>query len=508
MRKATGMIIAIIMLCALLLPAGAEQLSAPDYVMEGFDGDSGSHDWETNLFFQRMQEETGISFEFRQARNLSDWTTRKEGIIQGENLPDVLFKAELTDDEIRKMSREGILIDLKPYLEEYAPDLWALLQEHPDYLTAITLPDGTVPTLPSISELATNNLIWINETWLKNVQMEMPKTAEELTEVLRAFRDRDPNRNGQADEIPLSVLGMWDLRFLAHAFGITDNDSYLSLRDGQIRSSLTEDANREFLAWLHQLWTENLLSHSSFSMADSMRQITDSKAAVTYGMFLAASPLSVVPSEAMGQYTTMIPLSFEGRQTYRELIGPAIRGTFALTRTCREPERMIAWVNRLYTEQGSILMQVGREGSEYEWTEDGTWEWIADLQTVAEDVLPNATLGDGGLAPGLVTRDFQSKFADQNTQKLISAMIQIQPYQILPVPAYLLSGEDAETAARLQAGIAAYAEQKMAEFVTGDTPLDDGHWQEFCRETEERGLPEMISLWQKYVTAQGKGDAE
>jgi hypothetical protein len=41
--------------------AGAEE--APDYVMEGYDGGSASHDWETNLFFQRMQEDSAEGME-------------------------------------------------------------------------------------------------------------------------------------------------------------------------------------------------------------------------------------------------------------------------------------------------------------------------------------------------------------------------------------------------------------------------------------------------------------
>ena len=40
----------------------------------------------------------------------------------------------LTAEETAQMAKDGILIDLKPYLEQYAPDLWAILQENPEYL--------------------------------------------------------------------------------------------------------------------------------------------------------------------------------------------------------------------------------------------------------------------------------------------------------------------------------------------------------------------------------------
>ena len=107
--------------------------------------------------------------------------------------------------------------------------------------------------------------MWINTEWLRKLKLEMPTTADELTEVLRAFKEGDPNGNYQQDEVPLTFIGMWELRFLGHAFGITDNDYYVSEKDGTVTSSLTTEENRSFLAWLHQLWTEGIRQRLSWA---------------------------------------------------------------------------------------------------------------------------------------------------------------------------------------------------------------------------------------------------
>ena len=39
----------------------------------------------------------------------------------------------------------------------------------------------------------------------------------------------------------------------------------------------------------------------------------------------------------------------------------------------------------------------------------------------------------------------------------------------------------------------------MAEFVTGDTPLNPDTFREFSEELERLGLNDMIGIWQKYV---------
>ena len=247
-----------IIILALLLVFGiaaGEGSKAPDYILEGYDGEDTGRTWDTNLFFSRMREKTGIRFVFRQASGYNQWKERVEKIIAGENLPDVLFKAELTPTETRRMYEANVLINLKPYLEEHAPHLWALLQEHPEWMEAIEMPDGGIAALPAFNQLQSNDYMWINTDWLKRLGMKTPTTAEELTEVLRAFKTKDPNRNGSADEIPLTFLGMWELRFLGHAFGMVDNDYYVSVKDGQVTSSLTSDENRAFLTWLHTLCT-------------------------------------------------------------------------------------------------------------------------------------------------------------------------------------------------------------------------------------------------------------
>ena len=45
--------------------------------------------------------------------------------------------------------------------------------------------------------------MYINQKWLDNLGLDMPTTTDELRDVLQAFREKDPNGNGQTDEIPL-----------------------------------------------------------------------------------------------------------------------------------------------------------------------------------------------------------------------------------------------------------------------------------------------------------------
>ena len=490
----------ILMISVLFSCACAESTQkAPDYILEGYDGDLTYRNWDTNLFFSRMQEKTGISFQFRQWGDYQQWTDRKAEILEGKDLPDVLFKAELSSAETRDLYTNGLIIDLSPYLEEYAPNLWKLLEDHPEWKQAVSMPDGAIPALPCFNQLQNNDAMWLNTDWLKKLKLEVPGNAEELTEVLRAFKTGDPNGNYKQDEVPLTFIGMWELRFLGHAFGMTDNDYYLSVSDGTVSSSLTSDQNRSFLEWLHQLWQEGLIDHKGFISADSMRQITDEKTVNPYGMLLSSSPLTVLTESSLKNFSLLEPLEYNGKRVYRDLLGDLVQGTFALTRSCANPEKLVAWVDYLYTQEGNRLAVYGQEGEEYTWNEDGFWDWTASLETVANEYLPKRTISEGGTAPGLTDTSFQLKYADESTRRSVEQLTALKQYCVIPFPQVILNADDEARIAEIQKELSAWAEQSMARFVTGDIELTDETWDEFCRTAGEKGLAEMISLWQKYV---------
>ena len=483
---------AVCLLCcvALTLLAPWDALAASSFRLAGFDGDDSNHTWADNAFFTRMEARTGVSFTFDEYTDYQKWQAAKQTMFTDGTLPDVLFKAELTTREQITYAQQGKLIDLKPLLAENAPHLWALLNAHPEWLAAITLPDGQIVALPSINELPAQNAMWINRTWLDTLHLNAPTDLDSLVTVLRAFQTQDPNGNGKADEVPLSFLGPWDLKFLAHAVGLVadDNNLYVDAA-GKVCFMPEQDAYLTLLKRLAAMYAEGLLDPNGFYTSDAFRTVTDSKATMTYGMFFGPNPMNLLPYDAAEQYELLPPLSSGGKQVYRELNGSIMRGTFAITSACKDPAAMLRWVDVLYTDEGAVEAMAGESGKDYTTDADGSWSYAGDVEALSSYILYNLSIYDTGNMPWLFPLDFYSRYGNASIGRVNTQLLSLREWIVKPFPAYTLTPAQEDEIAPAQKALGRYVDESLARFVTGEWDVND---------------PAAISAYQSGLAAQGK----
>lgn len=472
------------------------------FSMAGYDDESTNHDWQTNLFFERMEALTGLKLELQQYTGAAQWKKAKADMLSGaQETPDALFKAALTMEETQAMYDAGLLLDLAPLLEEHAPNLTALLNSNPAWRDAITLPGGQIVALPYIDTLQFNNCMWINDNWLRQLNLKEPATTDELTEVLRAFKAHDLNGNGKDDEVPLTFATLWDLRFLLHGFGVNANDYYIAMNDdGTVRQILTSEENRAFLEWLHGLWEEGLIDRSGFSGLQNIAGNPSKETPVTYGVMMTSTPANLVYVDHVTQYVTMDPMVYDGKQVYRDLTGDVIRGTFAISSKCADPAALLKWVDFLYSEEGFILSEAGQAGSEFDWNDDGTWLWSDSAETLMNVTLPSATLRSGTAMPGAASVAFQKKLDNATTVHIINQLEALKNIDSLPYPQLWLPAETQRRADEMIYRIGSYAEQQMVWFVVGDVELNDETWAAFCQKVTDLGADELAGLFQQALT--------
>lgn len=120
-------------------------------------------------------------------------------IAAGE-MPDIFYPANGMEADLIK---NGALLDLTDLLPEKAPHLWEAIPEEVWDVVRTYDPTGEkrIYGIPNVRDMSLYAGL-IRQDWLDNLGLSMPQTQEEFVEVLRAFKNEDPNGNGMADEIP------------------------------------------------------------------------------------------------------------------------------------------------------------------------------------------------------------------------------------------------------------------------------------------------------------------
>ncbi len=482
--------------------AFAEETAAKEFVLAGFD-DTEYRNWTSNLFFERIEKMTGVQFELKQYKKDSEWAAFKAGLEKGGELPDVLFKAGLTTPECISLYEKGVLIDLKPYLEANCPNLWAYLQENEEAMDAISLPGGQIVALPYINEIPVQNYLWVNKTWLDKAGKEMPADKEALEDVLRTFRDLDMNQNGKDDEVPLGFMGPFDLKFLGHAFGLVANDYNIYVEDGQVKYLPFAENFRPFLEWCKGMYAEGLLEKDGFIISSNVRNqmITSDEKTPIYGFIITPMAQDAFRTEYADEYEIVMPLMYEGKQVYRDFSGHILRGTFAVTSACQNVEKVLSWVDYLYSPEGNILVTAGLENEDYYYHPDGTWS-LTEATAGNTYFSIMALISGGATTPGRLNADFQRKYADdEQLLHVIEKQDQFANYLVRPFPYYSLTEEEAAQVNAMQMELGAYVDTMMGRFIRGDEELNDETYAHFITALEEKGADAFIAFWQQIYEA-------
>jgi len=217
---------------------------------------------------QELEATTGINLE-AEIIKAADFTTKLNLAFTAGEYPDIIICSQGTVDYEEYGVNQEILIPLDELIEKYLPEYNDRNSGAIDIGTGLRGTDGKLYTIPFIRSSGgklSGNQFFLNQEWLKAVDMETPKTIDELTEVLRAFKTKDPNGNGKADEIPMSLHSDVIVDVL-HLFGLPGNatDGIWINDDKQVEFMPTTDAYRACMEWLHQLYKEELLDVETFS---------------------------------------------------------------------------------------------------------------------------------------------------------------------------------------------------------------------------------------------------
>lgn len=484
-------------LCALLclLAPGALALE-----ITGLETETVTREWETSLFFTRMEELTGIAVQARAVYEQEDYDKLLAGMEKGNVTTDALFKAALTREQEIRLIDAGAIIDLAPLIEENMPNLSALLEEHPQWREVIELEDGRIASLPLINRSERQVIVWINRAWLEALGLTMPQTVDELTQALCAMVGADLNGNGKQDEIAADVMGVFEMRWLLPYFGIVADDYNLARgEDGSIVFAPELPAYRDFIALLADWVDQGILTADAFTGTHSTAALTSSSSSdevTRSGLIISPAPYTIAPIDSTLDYEALLMPGPDGSIRWRDFLGQVWTGCFAVTSECKDPGEALRWLDALYTQEGAKLAYAGVENEDYEIDEAGHWAFLSDGVRTVDDIRAESLMYTGGTMPGLTPTEFLLQVDSEIDVHVLEADLCVAEVAERVTLPYALGSEAQERASALALTLGRLVDEGIARFATGETALTDESYEAWLEELREAGSAELVALFE------------
>lgn len=460
--------------------------------------DQNHADWKNVRIFQDYEKRTNVKMDFQEVPR-QGFDEKKNLLFASNDLPDVFLRPLLTRVEISKYGLEsGQLIPLNDLLDKYAPNFTALMAKYPAIKASITSADGKIYCLPELDLSNTGRMgfkQWINKDWLKKLGLQAPTTTDELITVLRAFRDNDPNGNGQKDEIPLGVREVSSIYVLGGAFGLSNQmKDTVNIENGKVHFWLKDDKFKSYLQFMNLLYQEKLLWKDYYK-----RDLPAWRSNLSNALFGAFyMPYSDVFLKVEDQFTGFVPLVGPyGDQMWSDANSGVLNiGAFAISNVCKDPEVAIRWVDYFYSEEGSLYLRYGIEGETYTLNAQGKPVFVDSILKDPKGfmtALGQINLVPGGGAPQLITNDTDGVVASELTKEVSAMMVPYLPKTVYMNPSF--TQEESEEYVTIVQDLYKYRDEAVTKFILGE--WDFKKWNEYCTTLDKIGLPKLEKLYQQ-----------
>lgn len=270
---------------------------------------------------------------------------------------------------------DGAFLPLNDLIDEQAPHFKKVLEENPDVKAYITAPDGNIYAIPYFYDLnAPEGWGWFIRTdWLDTLGLDIPNNVYEYYRALKAFREQDPNGNGEKDEAPyfsrgrspFALLILWN----AH------NDFFV--KNGVVGFGPYEPEYRTGLTEITKWYAEGLIHSEIFTGGSNAREVllSQDKGGATQDWFASTSSYNGRLQDEIDGFAFKPfapPAGVDGvrRNDFRRPKIIPFLG-WGMGHTNKDPNATMRYFDFWFTERGIRLAAFGIEGEDYTMV-DGT----------------------------------------------------------------------------------------------------------------------------------------
>ncbi|WP_320127579.1 extracellular solute-binding protein [uncultured Sphaerochaeta sp.] len=460
-------------------------------------------DW---LTVTEAQKRVNANVDF-EAIPIADYQTKVSlALNTGTNAPDVILNQD-TKGENAALALNGALVPISDY-PEWTPNFNARVKEFglEDDVNSLKLKDGKRYYLPSLFDVPfyDGGLI-LRQDLLEKYGLQQPKTFDDLYNVLKVFKQNNP------ESYPLTILAAPRVlyRMTMPSWGISlgkngssgSNTLSWDYTKKQFFAGAISDEYKSYITFFHKLYAEGLLDPEMAAPIDGdkwSQKLAMGKSMASYAYY-----------DQIGGVTAMSTIPGFKLQMYPALAGPAgahhqpksKTGTgimFPIKTSKRADfEQLVRTVDEMfYSADNAKLWCLGVEGVTYT-MENGKVVFSDELRNSSEGLYKSLQVKYGGGCDGIqlvwmnareMTK-YDANYAKINAEvEAIGDVIQAIP----PTPKF----DDmlAEDAGTLQTPLSDAFDRWNSAFLTGNKDLSKD-WDSYVKEMKTLGIEKFNDLY-------------
>nr|WP_110001340.1 MULTISPECIES: ABC transporter substrate-binding protein [Paenibacillus] len=483
---------------------------------------------QTNKFTKKMEDKFNIQFHWTTVPFDGAAEKRQISLASGD-YPDLYLLIPWVDrfsqTDLLKFGQQGVILPLNDLIDKYAPNIKKVLDSNEYYKAMNTAPDGNIYGLTGLNECfhcSYPNKMWVNTKWLKQLGLSEPGTTDEFKAVLEAFKTKDPNGNGKADEVPLSGsienFGVHIIPYLMNGFIYDDDRTYLVVNNGKVDTAASKPEWKEGLTYIKSLYDEGLIDPGAFTQnSGAFKKIGDNADAQLLGAGAAMHPALFVNTDEGSpygkDYNAIPPLQgpHANYATYNYPIDPG--ASFVLTNKASEQTQIAAiqLLDYLYTQEGAMSAYLGEEGTSWRKPQEGEVALNDQIQPLYKSI-PLASGEEprndswGAMSQYNHHRAYRDAevqgtdiyASDGYERRLYEATLLMEgkePKNVFPHWALWVDPASADEVSMMQTNLKDYIDQNALQFITGAKSLDKD-WEDYVKGLEGLNIQRYVEIMQ------------
>lgn len=336
-----------------------------------------------SMMQKHLEEKYNIDIDLIVLPGWTDGPTKLNTLMASDDMPSLIWWGWANDKEYQQWKDAGLLVEVSEYYNKYTNMRDYYNSMNPMTLFYDTEDDGKMYRMPaSCAEPACESL-YIRQDWLDNLDMEVPTTIEELNEVLRAFTEDDPDKNGKDDTYGLGGAGR-DWRSFwpwLQGYDYTHYDRFVVDDQGKVGYGPAMDNTKLWLGEVAELYKKGYIKPNMTTATDREQEMANGGFGVTYTWCTWTNKDDAVmkafyDAHPNAKWVAIDMVKGANGDPQDDPSTSAAWSKFAITSACSDPERLFAIWDDMAERDNYIERIYGFEGEHYTFDEDGEYSPI------------------------------------------------------------------------------------------------------------------------------------